>query len=210
MLGIDSGIYPYGTSSNPTSGGASTGSGIAPNKIGEVIGVIKAYTSRVGEGPLPTEITGDIAKRIRDKGGEYGTTTGRPRRIGWIDLVALRHAHEVNGFTGLAFTRIDTLAGVSPLKLCVAYELDGKRIARMPVSAEELARCKPVYEELPGWDDLKPGEWRKIAIRGLFAIPNEARNYLKMVSESLKVPIYMVSVGAGREDTITIEDVFAK
>ena len=210
LLSIDHGVYPYGTSSNPTSGGASTGSGIAPNMIKEVIGVIKAYTSRVGEGPLPTEITDETAKRIRDKGWEYGTTTGRPRRIGWLDLVALKYAHEINGFTGLAFTRIDTLAGISPLKVCVAYELDGKRITQMPISPEEIARCKPIYEELPGWSEMEPEEWRKISIRGMFALPNEARNYLKMVSEFLNVPIYMVSVGAGREDTIAIKDVFTK
>ena len=210
MLGIDQGLYPYGTSSNPTSGGASTGAGIAPNQIKEVIGVIKAYTSRVGEGPLPTEINDDIAKAIRDKGGEYGTTTGRPRRIGWLDLVAVKYAHEFNGFTGFAITRIDTLANTSPVKICVAYELDGKRITRMPVSAEELSRCKPIYEELPGWRDMKPEEWRKAAIRGIIAIPNEARNYMKLVSEFLGVEPYIISVGAGREDTIVIKDVFAK
>jgi len=210
MLGIDQGLYPYGTSSNPTSGGASTGAGIAPNRIKEVVGVIKVYTSRVGEGPLPTEIKDDVAKMIRDKGGEYGTTTGRPRRIGWLDLVAVKFASDVNGFTGLAFTRLDTLANVSPVKLCVAYELDGKRTTRMPVSAEELSRCKPVYEEMPGWKDMAPEEWRKAAIRGLYAIPNEARNYVKKVSEFLGVEPYIVSVGAGREDTILIRDVFAK
>ena len=210
LLGIDSGVYPYGTSSNPTAGGASTGSGIAPGKIGEVIGVVKVYTSRVGGGPLPTEITDETAKRIRDKGGEYGTTTGRARRIGWLDLVALKYAHEVNGFTGLAFTRIDTLAGISPLKVCVAYELDGERIVRMPISAEELARCRPVYEELPGWSELKPEEWRGIAVRGMSEMPKEARDYIEMVSQFLGVPTYIVSVGASREDTITIKDVFAK
>ncbi len=210
LLGIDQGLYPYGTSSNPTSGGASTGSGLAPNKLNEVIGIVKAYVSRVGSGPLPTELMDGTAQKIRDKGGEYGTTTGRPRRIGWLDVVALKYAHETNGFTGLAFTRIDTFAGVSPVKFCVAYELDGKKTTRMPVSAEELARCKPIYEEMPGWKDLKPAEWRRICVRGYFAVPDEPKNYMKRVSEYLGVPIYIVSVGPGREDTIVIKDVFAK
>lgn len=210
MLDIDHGLYPFGTSSSTTAGGAATGTGIGPGKINEVVGVVKAYTSRVGSGPLPTEITDATAQKIRDKGGEYGTTTGRPRRIGWLDVVALKYARDVNGLTGLAFTRIDTFAGVSPVKLCIAYELDGKRITAMPQTAEELARCKPVYEEMPGWKDLKPEEWRKICIRGYYAVPDEPKNYMKRISEYLGVPIYIVSVGPGREDTIVIKDVFAK
>jgi len=210
MLDIDHGAYPFGTSSSTTAGGASTGAGIGPGKIGEVIGVIKAYTSRVGAGPLPTEITGEIAQKIRDKGGEYGTTTGRPRRIGWLDLPALKYACDVNGFTGLAFTRIDTLAGTTPLKLCVAYELDGKKTTAMPQTVEELARCKPIYEEMPGWKDLPQDEWRKICVKGYFSFPDAPKNYVRKVSEFLGVEPCIVSVGAGREDTIVIKDVFGK
>ncbi len=208
LLDIDHGVYPYGTSSNTTAGGACTGAGVGPNKISEVVGVVKVYTSRVGTGPLPTEISGDIADKVRDKGNEYGTNTGRARRIGWLDVVALKYARDVNGLTGLAFTRIDTLAGVSPVKLCVAYELDGEKITTMPQTAEELARCTPVYEEMPGWAEAPPAEWRKTAIRGMFAVPEEAKNYMRRISEYLNVPICIVSIGAGREDTIVIKDVF--
>jgi adenylosuccinate synthase len=162
----------------------------------------------VGAGPVPTELHDETAKKIREKGGEFGTTTGRPRRIGWIDLVTLKHSRDVNGLTGLAFTRLDTLAGIDPVKFCVAYDFDGMKIERTPASAEELARCKPVYEELPGWKDLPAEEWRKISVKGMHAIPNEARNYMKKISEYLNVPIYMVSIGPGREDTIIIKDVF--
>jgi len=210
MLDIDHGLYPYGTSSNTTAGGASTGAGVGPTKIREAIGVVKVYTSRVGSGPLPSEFDDDVAKGIRDKGGEYGTTTGRPRRIGWLDLPTLRHARDVNGLTGLAFTRIDTLAGQKTVKLCVAYELDGKRIERIPQSMEEFSRCKPVYEEMPGWKDMKPEEWRKAGIRGMTAIPEEAKNYIRMISDAIGVPIYIVSVGPDRDSTIVLKDVFAK
>ena len=210
MLDIDHGMYPFGTSSSTTAGGACTGAGVGPGRIDEVIGVVKAYTSRVGAGPLPTEITDETAQRIRDKGGEYGTTTGRPRRIGWLDLVTLKYAKEVNGLTGLAFTRVDTLAGISKVKLCVAYELDGKRTADMPQSAEEFARCKPVYEEMPGWKDLKPEEWRRICMRGYFAFPDGPKNYIRRISEHLGLPVYLVSVGPDRESTISLKEIFAK
>ena len=210
MLDIDHGLYPYGTSSNPTAGGACTGAGVGPTKIREVVGVIKVYTSRVGTGPLPTEFDDEIAKGIRDKGGEYGTTTGRPRRIGWIDLPALRLAADVNGATGLAFTRIDTFAGLDKVKLCVAYELDGKKILLPPQTFEELARCKPVYEEMPGWADMSPEEWKRVAVKGMFAAPDEAKNYLRVISEALNLPAYIISVGPERERTIVLKDVFAK
>jgi adenylosuccinate synthase len=210
LLGLDHGLYPYCTSSDPTSGGAAAGAGIAPSRITEVLGVVKAYVSRVGEGPVPTEIGGAAATEIRDKGGEYGTTTGRPRRIGWLDLVALRHAHELNGFTSLAFTRIDTLSGIAPLKVCVAYELGGKALSRPPISAADLARCKPVYEEADGWEDLGGEGWREAARKGMGAMPKEAKEYVSRVVGHLGVPAAMVSVGPSREDTIIIKDVFAK
>lgn len=210
MLDLDHGLYPYGTSSNTTAGGACTGAGVGPTKIREVVGVVKVYTSRVGMGPLPTEFDDEIAKGIRDKGGEYGTTTGRPRRIGWLDMPTLRHAYDVNGLTGLAFTRIDTLAGQKSVKLCVAYELDGKRTRRLPQSTEDFSRCKPVYEEMPGWKDMPAEEWRKVAIKGMFAVPEEAKNYIRAIGEALELPIYIVSVGPDRDSTIVLKDVFAK
>ncbi|MDD5317786.1 MAG: adenylosuccinate synthase [Candidatus ainarchaeum sp.] len=210
LLGIDSGFYPYCTSSNPTSGGASTGAGIAPSKITEVVGVLKAYVSRVGEGPLPTELPDGVGEAIRDKGNEFGTTTGRPRRIGWLDLPCLRQASEINGFTSLAFTRLDTLGGIPGLRICSAYKLGGKTLHRPPASSEALSDCKPVCEEIAGWEDLSPGEWRAVAGKGVGALPAQARAYVERVSSDLGVPASIVSVGPGREDTIIIKDVFAQ
>ncbi|MCX8174968.1 MAG: adenylosuccinate synthase [Candidatus Micrarchaeota archaeon] len=210
MLDIDHGLYPFGTSSNTTAGGACTGAGIGPTQVDEVVGVVKAYTSRVGSGPLPTEITDSTADFIRNKGGEYGTTTGRPRRIGWLDMVTLRYSARINGLTGLAFTRIDTLAGVKKVKLCTHYTLDGKKTLLMPASHRDFARCKPVYREFPGWKDAGIDGWRKCAKGGFKALPAQARAYLSFISKSVGVPIYFVSVGAGREDSIVLKDVFGR
>jgi len=210
FLSLDGGAYPYCTSSNATSGGASTGACIAPGRITEVVGIVKAYVSRVGEGPLPTELKDETGQGIRDKGGEYGTTTGRPRRIGWLDLVSLRQAHEINGFTGLAFTRIDTLAGIPKLKVCVAYELDGKTLSRPPVSSEELSRCKPVYEEMDGWKDYSAEEWEGMASRGFEGFPREVQDYLTKASRFLRVAVYMVSFGPSREETIILKNPFSR
>ncbi|VVC72180.1 Adenylosuccinate synthetase [uncultured archaeon] len=209
LLGIDSGFYPYCTSSNPTSGGASAYSGIAPSKIREVVGVLKCYVSRVGEGPFPTELDDGVGEAIRDKGNEFGTTTGRPRRIGWLDLPCLRQASEINGFTSLAFTRLDTLAGIDPIKICVAYDLGGKKLHRPPASSEALSNCMPIYEEVPGWKYLPRKEWRNAAKKGVQALPPEAKAYVDRIVSDLKVPACIVSVGPGREDTIIIKDVFA-
>ncbi|MEM4634257.1 MAG: adenylosuccinate synthase [Candidatus Anstonellaceae archaeon] len=209
MLDIDHGVYPFGTSSNTTAGGACTGSGIGPTKIDEVVGVVKCYTSRVGEGPLPTEIFGKTADAIREKGGEYGTTTGRPRRIGWLDLCTLRYACAVNGLTGLAFTRLDTLSGFESVKVCTHYELDGKKAIFPPHLYKEMERCKPVYRELEGWKDLGKS-WSRVAKKGFSAIPKEAKEYLRFVSDAVGVPIYFVGVGPGRKDAIVLKEVFKR
>lgn len=208
MLDIDHGMYPFGTSSNTTAGGACTGSGIGPTMIDEVVGVVKVYTSRVGAGPLPTELNDETGQFIRDKGGEYGTTTGRPRRIGWLDLVTIRYAASVNGLTGLAFTRLDTLSGVTKVKVCTHYELDGKKLSLPPASYSEIARCKPIYQTFEGWADIGAEKWRECAKKGFAHLPREAQSYLKFISDEAGVPIYVVGVGAGREDTIVLKDVF--
>jgi len=210
MLDIDHGVYPFGTSSNTTAGGACTGSGIGPTKIDEVIGVVKVYTSRVGTGPVPTELFDSVGNSIRDKGGEYGTTTGRPRRIGWLDLMTLRYAAQVNGLTGLAFTRVDTLSGLEKIKVCTHYVCGKEKVSSTPASPAELGQCRPVYKEFPGWKDLGSAGWLSCAKKGYKSLPPQARAYLEFVSKSVGVPICLVSVGPGREDTIALKDVFGK
>ncbi|MCX6770108.1 MAG: adenylosuccinate synthase [Candidatus Micrarchaeota archaeon] len=210
MLDIDHGMYPFGTSSNTSAGGACTGSGIGPTAIDEVVGVVKVYTSRVGSGPLPTEIDDDVAKFIRDKGGEYGTTTGRPRRIGWLDLPTLRYAAQVNGLTGLAFTRLDTLSGVQKVMVCTHYELDGKKLLTPPANYTDIARCKPIYQAFAGWDDVGDDKWHECARNGFKSLSKEAQAYLKFVSEEVGVPIYLVGVGPGREDTVVLKSIFGR
>src|SRR5690606_40988673 len=153
MLDLDHGTYPYVTSSYPTAGGACIGSGVGPTKIDHIIGVAKAYTSRVGDGPFPTELDDEIGAWIREKGREYGTTTGRPRRCGWLDAVVLRHAVRVSGLGGLALVHLDTLGGLERVRIASAYECRGRRVERLPHAAHELAACRPIYEDLPGWDE---------------------------------------------------------
>ncbi len=210
MLDIDHGLYPFGTSSNTTAGGACTGSGIGPTAISQVIGVVKVYTSRVGSGPLPTELHGSTGDFIRNKGGEYGTTTGRPRRIGWLDLCTLRHSAAVNSLTGLGFTRLDTLSGLKKVKVCTHYLLEGKKVTMQPASYTKLSKCRPVYKEFSGWEDLGNKGWLKTAKSGYKSLPKNARNYIEFISKELKVPAYIISVGPGREDTIVLKDVFKR
>jgi len=204
-IDIDHGIYPYVTSSNPTAGAAATGTGLAPTTIGrgEVVGIVKAYLSRVGTGPLPTELEGDRAERIREEGGEYGTVTGRPRRVGWLDVPMLRHAARVSGFTGLAINHIDVLAGMDELKVGHAYELDGEEIHTMPATTERWGDCEPVYRTFEGWPDV---DWAAVAREGYEAIPENAREYLEYVAGELDTDIYAVGVGAEREHTVVLED----
>ncbi len=202
LLDVDHGTYPYVTSSNAVAGGCCTGVGIGPTRINRVVGVAKAYTTRVGEGPFPTEIKGELADLIREKGGEYGTTTGRPRRCGWLDMVMLRYSKRVNGLTELALTKIDVLSGINPLKICVAYELRDEEITEFPASNEDLEKCEPIYVQVPGWREIEREEWSEIALAGFDSLPREAREYIKFIEGKLDLPITIVSVGPERSETI--------
>lgn len=200
MLDVDQGTYPYVTASNPIAGGVCTGVGVGPNKINTVVGICKAYSTRVGAGPFPTELTDEIGDRIRETGHEYGTVTGRPRRVGWFDSVAMRHARRVSGISCLSLNLLDVLTGLKTVKICKAYKLDGKEIDYYPASLKELDRCEPVYEELPGWDEDITG------VKKFEDLPVNAQNYLKRVSELSEVPLATVSVGADRIQTIIVKN----
>jgi adenylosuccinate synthase len=195
-LDVDHGTYPYVTSSSATAGGACTGAGIGPTQIQEVIGVAKAYATRVGNGPFPSELSGDIAERLREEGREYGATTGRPRRCGWFDAVAIRHAARVNGLTSLVITKLDVLDSLPEIKMVVAYEIGGRRVTEMPESLAELDAIEPVHEAFPGWKKPTTGarHWEDL--------PPEARRYLDRLEELAGVPIRMVSVGSGRDENV--------
>jgi adenylosuccinate synthase len=196
MLDLDHGTYPFVTSSNPVAGGACVGAGIGPTAITAVNGVTKAYTTRVGLGPFPTEVEGRLAHFIREVGKEYGTTTGRPRRIGWLDVPQLKAAIRMNGLTSFTMTKLDTLSGVHPIKVCVAYKLDGKRVTEFPASRRGQLEAEPVYESFPGFSgDLK-------GVRKFDKLPLGARRYVLAVEKLLGVPIAIVSVGQDREQTI--------
>ncbi|MCL2681650.1 MAG: adenylosuccinate synthase [Streptococcaceae bacterium] len=204
MLDIDQGTYPFVTSSNPVAGGVTIGSGVGPSKIDKVVGVAKAYTSRVGDGPFPTELFDETGHQIREVGHEYGTTTGRPRRVGWFDSVVMRHSRRVSGLTNLSLNSIDVLSGLDTVKICTAYELDGKEITHYPASLKELQRCKPIYETLPGWSEDITG------VRKLEDLPENARNYVCRVGELVGVRISTFSVGPDRDQTNILESVWGK
>ena len=197
LLDLDMGTYPFVTSSHPVAGGFSIGAGIGPRMLDEVIGVAKAYTTRVGEGPFPTELLNATGQLIRDKGHEYGTVTGRPRRTGWFDAVVLRYAVRVNGMTHLAVNKLDTLAGVGDLQVCTAYELpDGTRLEEYPECLEVLADCRPVYETLPGFDDDISG------CRTFDELPERCKTYIAELEKLCGCPITMVGVGPGRDQNL--------
>jgi adenylosuccinate synthase len=198
LLDVDHGTYPFVTSSNTVSGGACTGLGIGPTKIFKVLGVSKCYTTRVGSGPFPTELTGELGERIRSAGAEYGATTGRPRRCGYLDLVALKHAVRVNGMTSIALTKMDILTGLEELKICVNYEVDGKEVFEFPKDVEVLERCKPTYETHPGWTRDISG------ISRFDQLPKEAQEYVYRIGDALKIPIEIVSTGQDRNHTIIL------
>ncbi|ANY66606.1 adenylosuccinate synthase [Paenibacillus algorifonticola] len=195
MLDIDQGTYPFVTSSNPSAGGVCIGSGVGPSKIQQVIGVAKAYTTRVGDGPFPTEQNNAIGDLIRDKGHEYGTVTGRPRRVGWFDSVVVRHARRVSGITGLSLNSLDVMTGIETVKICTGYKYKGEIITHYPASLKMLADCEAVYEELPGWSEDISGA------KTLDDLPVNTRNYLNRVSELTGIPIAIFSVGRNREQT---------
>jgi adenylosuccinate synthase len=202
FLDVDHGTYPYVTSSNCVAGGACTGAGIGPKQIDRVLGISKAYTTRVGGGPFPTEETGAVGERLREKGGEFGATTGRPRRCGWLDVVMLREAAVVNGLTGLAINKLDILSGLSEIPIATAYRIDGKVTDEFPMTLGELSRAEPIYEMQPGWSaDLG-------AARRYEALPDAARRYVERIEALVEVPVDLISVGAGRDATIARSDPF--
>ncbi|WHX79098.1 adenylosuccinate synthase [Priestia flexa] len=203
MLDIDQGTYPFVTSSNPVAGGVTIGSGVGPSKIKHVVGVSKAYTTRVGDGPFPTELTNEIGDQIREVGREYGTTTGRPRRVGWFDSVVVRHARRVSGITDLSLNSIDVLTGIEKLKICVAYRYEGKIVEEFPASLNVLAKCEPVYEELPGWTEDITG------VKSLDELPENARHYLERVSQLTGIPLSIFSVGPDRKQTNVLRGVYS-
>lgn len=196
LLDIDHGTYPYVTSSSPTAGGASTGSGIPPTKINGVIGVIKAYTTRVGEGPFPTELKDELGDHIREKGHEYGATTGRPRRCGWLDIVSLNYTIMINGIEKLALTKLDVLDELDEIKICVAYELKGKKLKNFPTDSETLSKVEPVYESFKGW------KTKTSDLKSYSDLPSEAREYIEAIEKLTGVEVSIISVGADRNQTI--------
>ena len=203
MLDIDHGTFPYVTSSTTVAAGACSGAGLGVTKVKGVIGIVKAYTTRVGEGPFPTELVDDLGARLREKGQEYGATTGRPRRCGWLDCVLLRRAARINGATHLVVTKPDVLGGIDPVRICTAYEIDGKRTREFPADTAVLNRATPIYETVPGWkeDISKSTKWDEL--------PANARAYLTRLEELVGVPVATVSVGPGREQTIERMDPFS-
>ncbi len=200
LLDIDHGTYPYVTSSNPISGGVCSGVGVGPTKIDQILGVVKAYTTRVGGGPFVTELTGEKGKYLQDKGGEFGTTTGRPRRCGWLDTVILNYSARVNGLTELAITKIDVLDELEEIKVCTAYEYEGETITEFPTDSDKLAKCEPVYETFPGWQEDTTG------VREYDDLPTNAKKYLTAISELSGVDIGVVSVGPKRTQTMLVKD----
>jgi len=196
LLDIDHGTYPYVTSSNCVSGAAAAGAGIGPMHLHYVLGITKAYSTRVGEGPFPTELSDDVGERLRQRGKEFGATTGRPRRTGWFDAAALKRSIQLNGVSGLCITKLDVLDGVEAVKICVGYELEGELSEILPVGAEELEQCVPVYEELPGWRESTVG------VKAFDKLPKGARDYLNRIEKLCGVPIDLISTGPDREETI--------
>src|SRR5699024_7754604 len=196
------GTYPFVTSSNPVAGGVAVGSGIGPTKIDRVVGVSKAYTTRVGDGPFPTELTDDVGEHIRNVGNEYGTTTGRARRVGWFDSVVVRHAHRVSGITDLSLNSLDVLTGIDTLKICVAYKYNGNIIKEFPANLNILAKCEAVYEELPGWTEDITG------VKSLHELPKNARHYLERVAQLTEIPLSIFSVGPDRTQTNVVRSVY--
>ena len=202
MLDLDHGSYPYVTSSSPSIGGACVGLGLSPRAIERVAGVFKAYCTRVGSGPMPSEMLDDTGNLLREKASEYGTTTGRPRRIGWFDAVAGRYTALLNGFDCLVLTRLDVLDGLPSVKICIAYEVDGQVTKDLPGSTSVLERCQPVYEEIPGWNSPTAGA------TDINQLPKEAMTYVRRIEELVGCPVHLISTGPNREETILVKRLF--
>ncbi len=202
LLDLDHGTYPYVTSSNTTAAGACVGGGIGPSSVDRVIGVLKAYTTRVGAGPFPTELVDKVGEQIRQKGQEFGTTTGRTRRCGWFDAVIARYAARINGLDALAITKLDVLGGLDTIKICTGYQYGGVLLNEFPLSQEILDGCEPVYEVLPGWQEDISG------VRSFTDLPQEAQNVLIRIKELTEVDLFLVAVGPRRNETIELQKVF--
>lgn len=202
LLDIDHGTYPFVTSSNCVAGAAAAGAGVGPSMLHYVLGITKAYTTRVGSGPFPTELFDDTGKHLATKGNEFGATTGRPRRCGWFDAAALKRSIQINGISGLCVTKLDVLDGVEELKLCTGYRVEGRVSDILPVGAEELARCEPIYETLPGWTESTFG------LKSMDTLPASARAYLKRIEDICGVPVDMISTGPDRDETILLRHPF--
>ncbi len=202
LLDIDHGTYPYVTSSNTTAGGACSGTGVGPRQIDYVVGIVKAYTTRVGAGPFPTELFDAVGQHLGERGNEFGATTGRQRRCGWLDAVALRRSLQINSVSGMCITKLDVLDGLETLKICTAYRLDGELVEAPPVGADGFERCEPVYEEMPGWSEST------IGIKRLEDLPQAARDYLKKIEELCGAPIDIISTGPDREETLVLRHPF--
>lgn len=198
MLDVDFGTYPYSTSSHTVAGGSVIGAGIPLKKVDEIIGIVKAYTTRVGEGPLPTELFDDVGKHLAQNGHEFGTTTNRPRRCGWLDLVVVKHSCMISGITKLAITKLDVLDGLKTVKICTSYLLDGRKIDYFPADIKDVNKCKPVYKEFKGWNAIDKNSTK------ISDLPKEAQSYLNFIEKELKAPIAIVSVGPGRKETIEV------
>jgi adenylosuccinate synthase len=206
LLGIDHGMYPFGTSSNANALGICAGAGVPPNKISKIIGIIKAYTSRVGEGKLPTELFNDVGEKIREQGHEYGTVTGRPRRVGWIDLFNIKYGIMINGVDKIIITLLDALQGINPIKMCTAYELNGEILKCWPIQSEIIEKCIPIYKEFDGWEPKTRDEWSEIAKKGYEALPETMKKYIKAIEQELETDIAVISIGPNRNDTILLDN----
>jgi len=202
-LDIDWGVYPFGTSSNAVAGGACTGSGIPPTKINHVLGIVKAYTSRVGEGPFPTELKDSVGTFLRERGGEYGTVTRRPRRCGWLDLVMLDYAIRVNDVSAIALTKIDVLSGLDQIKVCTAYEYNGKEIKDFPANMRLLSECKPIFDTLKGWGECSKHDWLSFLKIGYDSMPRNLRNYIDYIEKQTGIPVSLISFGPDRALTMS-------
>jgi adenylosuccinate synthase len=198
MLDVDFGTYPYTTSSHTIGSSTGIGSGIGPRYINDIIGIVKAYTTRVGSGPLPTELFDETGKHLQKKGCEFGTTTSRPRRCGWLDLVVVGHSCMISGITKLAITKLDVLDRLDKIKICMKYKLNGKEIDHFPANIEDVKKCKPIYKEFKGWPKIA-GSSKKLS-----DLPKEAQTYLKFIEDKLKTPISLISIGPGRKETIEL------
>ncbi len=206
LLGIDHGMYPFGTSSNANALGICAGTGIPPKKIGKVIGIIKAYTSRVGEGKFPTELFDNVAEQIREQGHEYGTVTGRPRRVGWLDLFNIKYGVMINGIDTVAITLLDALQGIDPIKVCIGYELEGESLSSWPIHHEIIEKCIPIYKTFKGWPSISKEEWTGIAKGGYEKLPESMKQYIQFIKDELKTDVSIISIGPNREQTIILDE----